>query len=277
MESVLLQILSYRLKGSLTPEKTDFTATTGNTNQHQFFLDVGQAARLQLAGRKDFITPELSGVLRGPQAFAMAYLAAGWREAALTLFGGATNQTVGPGWLAYDFAQVVRGNRGPAAARAFLAKQKPTPELQLLTGEILLQERQGQAALDQFKPLAPLATSVGFRASYILALAEFDRGQFAAAAQWIQAQPLLARSTIGQELLGRLAFRQGREAEADRIYTAIAATSVEAKAHLARRAFAKKDWPLARKYTNELLAEMPDELELRKNLLAIDQAEAGKK
>jgi len=126
------------------------------------------------------------------------------------------------------------------------------------------------------RPLAALNSPVGQRASYILALAEFDLGRFEPARNWITSQPLLAQATIGQELLGRLALRQGREAEADQIYGTIASASVEAKAHLARRAFARKDWTLARRYTTDLLAEMPDQPALRENLLAIDRAEAAR-
>ena len=72
----------------------------------------------------------------------------------------------------------------------------------------------------------------------------------------------------------KLALAETNRSEATRLYTALATESAEARAYLARTAFAAKDYPTARKYTEELIALFPDELQLRSNLDEILKAEA---
>ena len=283
LEVALLRILQYRSKAN--PQKfptkslkVSFAGLNpvGGTNQHQFFIDLAQAAASEAAGNKNAVSPELDAVLMGPDAFAAAFLAAGWREAALLLHSGTHPTVVHPMWLSYGLAEALRSNRSPQAALEFLSTQPKAPELELLAGEILIQLGKGDDGLARLRPIASSPSAVGQRASYILALAALDRHQFDQVQEWVQRQPLLMGNDMGKELLGRAALGQGHDAEADAIYQSIARTSIEARAHLARRAFARKDWPEARRLTTDLLTQLPDSLELRANLLAIDQAAAKK-
>lgn len=277
LESALIRILHYRLKRSLNPTTATLAASEfGDTNRHRFFIELGAAARAERLGQRPFVDAALDSVLRGPEAFAAAFMAAGWREAALNLRSANDDSGKRPMWLAYGLAQLLRSNRSPKAALEFLNRQGAAPELELLTAETLLQTGENKAALALLKRLAAAPSPVGLRASYILALADLDRGLFDAVSSDIERQPLLATNVLGQELLGRLALRRGQTNEADRIFLAIADKSIEAKAHLARRAFAQKQWKDARQYTTDLLTLLPDRLQLRENLLAIDREEAGR-
>ncbi len=271
LEAAVLRILQYRQKRTLKVSIAGLNPV-GGTNQHQFLTDLSRAAAAEAAGAKAPVNPELDAVLRGPDAFAAAFLAVGWREAALQLHHPGHPATAHPMWLAYGLAESLHSNRGAAAALDFLAGQSSSPELELLKGELLIETQKSEDGLAHLRPLAAAASPVGQRASYILALAELDRHQFDDARRWITNQPLLARNPMGQELLGRAALGEGKAAEADTIYGRIAATSIEAKAHLARRAFARKDWTVARRWTHELLALMPDSVELRANLAEINKA-----
>ncbi len=281
LEVALLRILHYRSKAN--PQKVPSKSLkvsvagltpVGGTNQHQFFTDLAQAAAAEATGSKKAVSPELDAVLLGPDAFTAAFLAAGWREAALLLHRGVQSTVAHPMWLSYGLAEAIRSNRSAKAALEFLESQPHAPELELLAGEILIQLGRGDDGLARLRPIASTPSAVGQRSSYILALASLDRRQFDQAREWIRHQPLLTGNDMGQELLGRAELGEGHDIEADAIYKAIVRTSVEAKAHLARRAYDRKDWAEARRLTTELLTLLPDSLELRSNLLAIDKAAA---
>jgi hypothetical protein len=276
LETALRRIIHYRQQRLLNP--LDLPAPTGAaaTNLHSFFLQLESLAKQERTAGKAEVPAEFAALLRGPDAFATAFLAAGWREAALQLRDPAAAAAPLPEWLAFGFAQALRLNRGNRAAADFLATQPAAPALELMVGEMLITEGQGQAGLDRLTPLAPLASDVGYRASYVLALADLDRRKFAEARKWIAQQPRLAQDLAGKELLARIAFVEGNTAEADRLYRAVAGESVEAKTYLARQAFTNKQWAEARRYTLELLKLLPDALQLRENLLTIDEAEARK-
>jgi predicted Zn-dependent protease len=274
LEMALQRILYFRLKGSLNPP--DLQRAAARTNQHQFFAQLETAAEQERKTGKLDLSPELRQVLAGREAFAAACLAAGWREAALQFLAGEGALPPLPDWLAYGLAQALRFNRTPAAALGFLAAQPATPTLNLLSGELLLGLGKVQEGLGQLARLARLDADAGQRAAWLLAMASLERGRCAEARQWIQDQPRLAQATIGRELLARAALMEGKKAEADQLYQAIGPDSAEAKAHLARLAFAAKNWAEARRLTQELMRLLPDELQLRQNLVAIEKAEAGK-
>ncbi|MEI7730736.1 MAG: hypothetical protein WCO56_14275 [Verrucomicrobiota bacterium] len=269
--ATLDDILSYRLKRPLSPVRSNSGAP--KTTSHQFLVQLKEALHgPHPNGTRLNLSPELDALLHGRNALAAAFLAVGWREAALQFanFADSTN----PSWFAYGIAQSLRYNRKPATARDYLAQQKSTPELELLRAELLLADNQTEGALQKLAPLALLNSDVGQRAAWLLALAQSERREFATAAATVLQQPRLAQSVSGQEILARLALFQGRTNEVEKIYHAIAAESIEAKTWLAQQAFANRQWKVARQLTEELLLLMPDELQLRENLLTITKAEA---
>ena len=276
LEVALLRILNYRLNKSLNMLDVVFASTKPVEELHQFFVDLEETARQERVEHKLVLSAEMRALLRGPDAFVAAFLAAGWREAALQLHSPDDAAANHPEWLAYGIGQTMRSNRGGDAALAFLARQGSAPSVELLTAELLIGAGKQQEGLGRLRPLAAQHSGVGFRASYVLALADVESRRYNEARQWVSQQPLLAKDMAGRELLARIALLEGNPGEAGRLYREIEAGSVEAKSFLARDSFVKKQWGEARRYTMELLDMMPDELQLRKNLMAIDQAEAGK-
>jgi tetratricopeptide (TPR) repeat protein len=217
----------------------------------------------------------LAALLQGPDVYAAAFLAAGWREAAIQLYSGG-NPSAYPDWFAYGLGQDLRANRGSQAALDFLATRTATPDIQLLQAEILMTSGKTQDALNRFAALASLNSPVGYRASYVLALADLDLRKYNDARAWVVRQPQLSRDVSGRELLARISLREGNPAAASKQYHALAKESIEARVFLAHEAFDRKDYAEARRYTLELLQLMPDQLSLRENLNVIAKAAAGK-
>ncbi len=275
LEAALRRILSYRLDHTLSPSAFSYISATPAADRHQFFVTLDQYGRAETQGAAVSLPLDLAALLKGPDAFAAAYLAAGWREAAIQLYSGG-NPSAYPDWFAYGLAQDLRANRGSQPALDFLGTRQPTPDIEMLRAEILMTTGKTQEALNQFAALASLNSPVGYRASYVLALADLDLKKYNDARTWITRQPQLARDVTGRELLARISLREGNTAEASRQYHALAKESIEARVYLAHEAFDRKDWAEARRYTLELMQLLPDQLQLRENLNDIAKAAAGK-
>ena len=275
LATALLRIIYYRQNQSLNPPGFVNVSPTPETNRAPFYTLIEEAARQEKAApdHKTALTPELAALLRGPNAFSVAFLAAGWREAGLLLRPEAKPAAGEPDWSLQALAEALRLNRSPKAALAFLGAGELPPVAALLRAEVLVQAGRRPEAKQQLATLAPLRSGVGFRATYLLALDAVENQQFAAARQLVAQQPLLAQDDVGQELLAGVALAEGKTAEAEQIYRGIVTSSVAAKTWFARQAFGQRRWREARQLTNELLELLPDSMQLRENLLAIDQAE----
>ncbi len=275
LEAALRRILGYRLDHTLSPSAFAYVSTVPANDRHQFYIALDEYARAEAQGTGKPLPADFQALLKGPDVFAAAFLAVGWREAALQLASG-TNPSTYPDWFAYGLAQDLRVNRGNPAALDFLATGKASPDTDLLTAEIMLAAGKTQEALNRFAKLSSLTTPVGYRASYVLALADLDLKKYADARAWITRQPQLAKDVTGRELLARITLREGNKAEASKQYHALAKESIEARVFLAHEAFDQKNWAEAKRYTLELLELMPDQLQLRQNLEDIAKAAAGK-
>jgi len=231
-------------------------SATPAADRHQFFIALDQYGRAEAEGANTPLPADLTALLKGPDVFSAAFVAAGWREAAIQLYSGG-NPSAYPDWFAYGLGQDLRANRGSQAALDFLATRTATPDIELLRAEILMTSGKTQEALNQFAALASLNSPVGYRASYVLALADLDLKKY-------------------DDALARINLREGNTAEASKQYHPLAKESIEARVFLAHEAFDRKDWAEARRYTLELLELMPDQLSLRENLNVIAKAAAGK-
>jgi hypothetical protein len=276
LQAVLARILHYRQKHSFNPEGLIYTSATPAASQHQFFTTLAELAKREHTEGRVAVPADFDALLRGPDAFAAAFLAAGWREAALNLCSPENCPTNEPVWFAYGIANALRENRGAAAAQNFLAHRQPAPELQLLAAEMLIADGKTREGIDRLPALASANSPVGYRASCLLALVNLDLKRYDAARGWVRNNPQLAADLTGRELLAQIALRAGQTNEAENIYRSILSDSTEAKIYFGRKAFEHRDWKSARDLTLELVRAQPDNLQFRANLLAIDRAEAGK-
>ncbi|HOS96397.1 MAG TPA: hypothetical protein PLR71_03755 [Deltaproteobacteria bacterium] len=275
LERALQIILVYRRWGVLVdPAPGTSRPAASRRPEHQFFetLDSMTMKKEGSAGQGE-IPQELDTLLRSEEVFSAAFLAGGWLEAALSLHRLPVIPEAFPDWVAYGLTQALRYNRGNREALDFAVKQPRTPELDLLIAEVMLADNQMGNAVPRLRSLARQDSAVGFRAAWLLSLASLKEGDFQESRRIVQEYKALSSSVTGQEILARIALNEGDTEDADRTYARIAGASLEAKAYLARRAFARKDWKTARKYTEDLLEYFPDMMELHENIRRIAQEE----
>jgi len=268
LEKALERVLAYRLEKPQPMDANAFGASGRNTEQrHQLFE---QLERIAMREKPD---PKLDRLLRSDEAFAAVFMAGGWMEAALQLRGkGAIPEGI-PDWYIYGVTQSLRFNRDAKAALAFARSQRPTPEMTLLTGEILLANKERAASIEMLEPLTKSKSAIGYRAAWLQSLAYLDQKATDKARNALQRQPELFSSTAGKEILARIALAEGEPEKARAIYTSLADRSAEAKAYLAMLAYRQKDWNTCKILTMELIKEFPDRMELQANLAAINKAE----
>lgn len=270
------QILAWRQTTNRNLNPSGMPYAEFSSNQHSFFTRMEELSLQERGGQKFKKLPEdLETVVTGPHAFAAAFLAEGWREAAITVADPEKLSPNAPEWLAYGLAQALRYNRGLDTALSFINSRSPTPLLQMLASELQLGLGKTNEAYAGLEKLRKVESDVGVRAAWLLATAAMERQDFAGVRRSVDEQPGLKSTVLGKELLARAALSEGKTADAEALYRGIERDSVEARAYLARKAYSEKNWKVARKYTQELLAIMPDQLELRSNMDAIAAAESS--
>ncbi len=257
------------------PDDQEGAAATQTTSQHPFYIQLQNLAKSEQKGEKDVVPESLKKLLTGKDAFTAAFLAAGWLEAALALNSAKVLPDDSPEWFSYGLTQAIRFNRGTMPALEFATKQKPTPALNMLIGELLISSGSPDAGLEKLLALANQNDDIGFRAAWLVTLLYIERQQFDKAIEMIQSHPALAQNVIGREALARIALLQGKIEEADQQYSALEAESWEAKSYLARKAYEDKNFKRAKELTEALLIEFPNNILIQKNYQKILDDEKG--
>ena len=272
----------YRNSGTLniTSLSHDFISTPikatdkeQNKDQTPFFTQLDELGKEGKPDQRQNIPADLHELLMSKDAFAAAFLSAGWLEAALQLNTLKVIPPSFPNWFSYELAQAIRANRSNEEALDFVKMQKPTPELSLLTAELNIAKGNQAAAMETLKKLYKENTDVGFRSAWLLSLIYIEKKQYAEAKNAINAQPRLDKDILGQETLARIALLEGNVDLANKLYKSIEGKSSEAKSYLARKAFAEKDWKKAKELTQELLIQYPENPLLIDNMKKILEEE----
>ncbi len=278
LESALLIVLTYRKWGVLLNPEKDFPRRGKMAgSRHQFFETLDLLFKTKENGAKTVeVQEDIKNFFNSEEAFAAIFLAAGWVEATLRLHRLPIIPEYFPDWVAYGLTQAFRYNRGNKEAINFALKQNPSKAIDLLIAEIMLADGKIDESRERFTVLAKDDSDFGFRAAWMLSMIFIDQKQIGEAQKIIQKQPRLNNSLTGREIMAKIAVIEGNIDEAINRYKAIEKTSVEAKSYLAKHAFAQKDWKTARRLTEALMREFPDQLQLRANLSEIDKAESEK-
>ena len=224
-------------------------------------------SRLEKKGHGSFA--DLLDHLKGSNGMATVFLAYGWNEAALRLHSNTALSDSTPEWIAPAMTQALFENRGIKEALAFAALQKPTPSLNLLLADLHFQAGDAAKGEALLKAHASESTALGRKAALKYAARLISKGEIIEAKEILSQDPDLENSLMGQELLARIALEEKNSLLATQIYEGIEASSSEAKAYLARKAYTEKDYRRAFSLTEKLLKENPRSLALRENLQKI--------
>jgi thioredoxin-like negative regulator of GroEL len=268
IETALEQVLVHRAGEGTAPAGKGHGQQAGI--RHQFF------DQLDRLGKTGPVPRGLDRLLASEAVFAAVFMAGGWVEAALQLHRLPVLPDDFPDWVAYGLTQSLRFNRGSQAALDFAEKQTSSPVMALLGAELRLAVGRTAEGLTALKALAGADSDVGFRSAWLLALARLDRGDAEGAHAVLARQPRLQQSVTGGEIRARIALLEGDTDRARRTYAALAPASAEAKAYLARRAYAGRDWATAKRFTEALLREFPDQMQFRANWVSIIEAGGAK-
>lgn len=287
LEKGLTNIINYRQSLNLTKEKeenippefvdkkpsTSLESPEGHPSlsfrhPHPFFK---QLENLQ----SETMPEDIKALLSSKEAFSALFLAANWYEAALQLENLSEVPEDFPAWYAYGLTEAIRTNRGNDQALEFAAKQKPTPELNTLIGEILITSGKLDAGLQKLEPIAKENSPIGARAALLSSLAYLDQGNYNRAKEIVISNPAIENDVKGQEILARISLKQQDDEQAERIYRSIIEQSTEAKSYFARKAYLNKDYSTAKKLTESLLQTDPANPILRDNYEKIVQEEKG--
>ncbi len=273
LETSLKRVLNYRLNGTLKIDNSLVPLVDGAEEKPQvaplppLFVQLEQFANTNSKENSNKSIPkDLHELLLSNEVFSAVFLAIGWYEAGLQLHQLPVIPNEFPDWVAFNITNALRYNRTTLEALEFASLQKPTPELSLLTAELMISGGDSDAALEKLNKLARNDTDIGYRSAWLASLIYIDHKDWKNARNTVIAQPRLVNDILGKETLARVAYLEGNAPLADKLYAAIEKNSPEARSYLARKAFADRDWKRAQELTQLLMEDYPDNPMLQENL-----------
>lgn len=235
----------------------------------QKFLET-LASLSDLPPQSILLNPEMRDFVLSKEVFAAIFLANGWEEAGIQLHVLSIIPESYPKWIAYAVTKALHNNRSDEAALAFAKQQTPSNELTLLTAELALADGRRQEAFNLLANIYKQKDAAGNKAALLIAPLFLDQSNTKGAKEAILGHSDLSNNVQARELLARAFLKEGEQETAYRLYLSIENYSSEAKSYLVRKAFIDKDWPNAKKLTEELIENHPDNTVLRENLKKIN-------
>ncbi|MEI8124607.1 MAG: tetratricopeptide repeat protein [Parachlamydiaceae bacterium] len=272
LENGIEALITYRLSRrstEMTPSLSLIPPANVIQNPEQFLSFLSSLSNLPSNQLSNAIPENLDSYLISKEAFVAPFLAAGWTEAAIQLHSDKVFPETYPDWLTMAFTEALKNNRSARVALEFATAQPQSPPLSLLIAEIALSIGQKQTAFSALKEIYTTDSDHGAQAALMLGQFLMDHDNAQDAKKAILAQPSLVENPTARELLARIAIQEGDLKKAESLYQGIEDSSSEAKSFLARQAFANKNWSRARKLTESLVEQYPDNEILLNNLKKI--------
>jgi hypothetical protein len=261
--------LALALRAGTTAATTGAAFPGAFENEHSFVRDLRAFSTGRLAPKS---AAEIAAVLRSKNGIAACFLAEGWLAPAVAL-ADLDAAVSGPEWLQFGVIQALREVRGAEAALAFAARLPARPATDFARASLLLaggREAEGLAILET---VARGNGDAAYSAGWLRATRLVELEQYSAALATVEACAPLRATVAAGELRARIALLRGDPAGAERQYRVLREQSLEAGAYMARLAFAARNWREARRLTTLWLEKYPDNLQLRRNLVAIAEQE----
>ena len=261
--------LALAVRGGLGLKEAGITFPAPFENEHQFVRQLRAAAAGQLTPAA---VAEVTRVLRSKNAFAACFLAEGWPAPAVAL-ADLDAATTAPEWLQFGLLHALGGVRGTVAALAFASRLPPQPATDFARAGLLLTSGREAEALALLENLARGKGDVAYSAGWLRATRLVELQRFPEALATLDGCGELRAAVPAGELRARIALLRGDPKAAENQYRILREQSLEAGAFMARQAFVARDWREARRLTTYWLEKLPDNLQLRQNLVAIAEEE----
>ncbi|MBA3602671.1 MAG: hypothetical protein H0W50_03320 [Parachlamydiaceae bacterium] len=278
LERALHQILTYRKTGKMpvtddASKELEVTkiAKAYNAQGNPFFAALNRMSNMSIV--QDGVNVELKSLIDSDEAFAAAFISAGWLEAGLQLHAMAKYPDEFPDWATASMIEAISSNHSPEGALKFAMEQPLSPRLAGVVDVLLKLSKDDKSMLDKLQVFSQESTEKGIKASWLLSLIYIEKGEPLKAKQTIMAQGKFADSVIGKESLARIALLENYPVLATSFYESIEDVSSEAKSYLAWKAYTEKKWERARQLTEALLKIYPDNSMLKENLHKISEEE----
>ncbi len=235
---------------------------------HSFIDGINKLAGKPLAKA----SPETQLLVKSDEVFALIFAASGWSNAADILHRTDVYPSGFPSWAAYTMTHSIAQAKSDKDALQWAQRQPDSPELKQLIAELLLATGDVQAGIKILADNATKPGAIGYRAAWLLSLAQLEARQITSAEQTVLRNKQLLGSVAGKEILAKTALARNQIPQAEKIYTSIASQSIEAKVFLAKLAYDNKQFDRAEQITDQLILAAPDEMQFRKNMQAIQEA-----
>ena len=264
--------LAFAVRGGQAVAESGIALAAPLENEHQFYRKLRSAAADRAPAGE---AGEVTDVLRSRNAFAACFLAEGWVAPAVAL-ADLDAALIAPEWLQFGLVRALRDVRGIDVALAFASRLPAHPATDYARAELLLKAGREPEALATLDRLARSPGTVAYSAGWLRATRLVELKRYDEALATVESCASLKPSVPAAELRARIALLRGDPAGAEKQYSSLSSTSLEAGAFMARKAFAARDWKEARRLTTYWLEKFPDNLQLRRNLAAIDEEEKAR-
>lgn len=220
--------------------------------------------------------------LKSDKAYSALFLAAGWlRSASLLTDLSVPFPSDTPPWFSFGMAQCIRVQEGAQKAFDWLQKQPSSMVTDLLLGELALEAGATREGIERIQKVLKTATTeenaqVNYRASFLLANTYMEQNELDKAQDTIEKNQQLLSSTLGKELLARIALLKGNIDLAKRLYLSVINSSVEAKSFMAQDALTRGDLQKAIELTKQLLMKYPSNAIIQLNYQKLLQLQQKK-
>jgi hypothetical protein len=262
LQDALKHLLVYRGVGELEIDE-EIEETDDPLNLFSYLKTL--AKRAQPGQMAMETSDEIDTFLHSFEGISAVLLKAGWNEAALAIYPFNYPNNTHFEWMTTLLVNALNDNRGPRAALEFAATLYPKEGLNEPLFEIITASKLSEKRNDDVQNLARQNSEIGFQVAKMVAEILLENGKLQGAKRTIALQNRLNQSTLGQELLARIALSEGDTLTADRIYYTLRNDSLEAKSYIAKKAYKDRDWQTAKVLTEELLAQFPENETLKQN------------
>jgi len=215
------------------------------------------------------ISLDLYDILVSKIALTLPFLNVGWEKVAVQFNSLSVVPEKFPSWIAYKLTEAIADIDGNKTALAFATKQTSSPELSLVIGRIMIEDKRPQDAFNILSTIYKNKNEIGSQASLLIAPLFLTQNNPKAAKEAILSHQDLANNIQAREILARAFFQEGDAEVTYRIYQSLEPYSTEAKSFLAHQAFVDRNWKLAGILTEELLKIYPNSSVLKENLRVI--------